>query len=319
MNHQMLKWICVAAVTTALTTAATNAQQEVAIETKVITLENVDAMTVVSAVKELSIDDLYTVASAARVNKVIVQGSRSAVKVVESVIAALDARPEGGGERGAPKTAFVTVRSYPLAAMHRLIAKSLALDRYTKIAADEVNGRIVVTGPDKDIAAVRSLVTQLDKPRSTYTIEFFFIRSGGDGEGTPLPKAMAPIASSLQQSGFGSLSLLAPMIVRVDDGGEFEQTARHSIRHDDQPAELIKLLVSGDVRSSEAGDTLRIELQAQMIGISLENGYSGPILEISTELSIPQGRYVVLAAAPASTRDSDAIALVVHVTSGSFD
>lgn len=319
MNHQMWKWICVAAVTTALTTAATNAQQDVVTETKVISLENVDAATVVTSISELAIDDLYTVASAARVNKVIVQGSRSAIKVVESVIAALDARPEGGGQRGAPKTAFVTVRSYPLTDMHRLIAQSLRLDRYTKIAADEVNGRIIVTGPDEDIAAVRSLVTQLDRPRRTYTLEFFFIRSGGDGDGTPLPKAMAPIASSLQQSGFGSLSLLAPMIVRVDDGGGFDQHARHTLRHENAPLERLDLRVAGDVRSTQEGGALRIELQAQMIGISSETSSSHALFEITTELSIPEGRYAVLAAAPASTGDSDAIALVVHVTSGSFD
>ena len=323
MNMSVMKWICIASVTTALTTAAANGQQEVVTETKVITLRNVDAITVVSAIQELSIEDLDTVSSAARVNKVIVQGSRSAVELVESIIMQLDRLPEGGGQLALLKTEFVPVRSYPLADMHDLVHTALDLDGPTRIAADEINRRIVVTGTLKDIEAVRSLVAHLDRPRKTYTIELFFIRSLGDNTDdvkiAPLPKAMAPIAKSLGESGFGTLTLMAPMIMRVDDGQSFEQQVRHTIRHPGDLNEPLRLSVSGVVQSVPDSDVLQIQLQATMVGTSSERGSSDAFFDITTNLSIPERRFAVLAAAPASTRNGDAIALVIHVKTGSLD
>jgi hypothetical protein len=314
MIGQALKWTCAVGIAAGLTTMAARAQPDESVVTQVISLRHMDSMTAVTAVSELSIDDLYTVTSAARVNKMIVQGSPSAIKAVELVIAELDQPLSPPTEAELMLTEFVSVGTYPLGDLERIAHTALPLDERTRIAVDEVNSRLVVGGSAKDVAAVRSLVANLDRPRSTYVVEFFFIRSGGDGGGVPLPKAMAPIASSLEQSGFGSLSLLAPMIVRVDDGATFEQQARHALRHEDGPEQL-----DLRVRSAREGESLRMELKGQMSGLPRRDGSSNASFEIDTELSIPEGRYVVLAAAPASTRDMDAVALVVRVTSGSLD
>lgn len=318
MNWQAMNWTLVVGLASTMGTAAVRAQSPEDIVTRVIALEHVDSATAVNAVSDLSIDELYAVTSASRVNKVIVQGSGNAVEAIERVILELDRAPKRGEPGALTITDYVSIGTYPPEDLRRIAHTALPLGQSTKIAVDEVNNRLVVSGPQEDIVAVRSLVAKLDRPRNTYQVEFFFIRSGGSGS-AELPKALAPIAASLEQSGFGLPSMMSPLIVRVDDGATFEQQARYTQRYDDGVSEQIELRVSGDVRSAMDGETLRIELSAQMIGVRSEISSSNAFFEVDTELSIPQGRYAVLAAAPASTRDADAVALVVHVKSGALD
>jgi hypothetical protein len=198
---------------------------------------------------------------------------------------------------------------------------------------------LVVQGSELDLKEVAALVEKLNEtastrkspfesadPRSIET-SFFFISLSLDkgraaGNGAPLPAALKPIVDALSENGFYNPSLLAPLFVNVKEvirGDEFEISGQ---------AGDITIRVNGQVRLSGRPESIDMSVSANLrapraIGTSptaggakTEQRVVQTIFDIATTLNVKLDDYVVLAAAPSSTGDGRAIALVVRATAG---
>ena len=118
------------------------------------------------------------------------------------------------------------------------------------------------------------------------------------------------------QSGFGKMSLIAPLTVVADDGRKFQSRAKYRPSDDEE----LQMIVSGAVRSS-TGKTFRVDLQAELKGHATtanaaKSGAQAEDIYFDAETTVVArgGEYTVLAAAPTSTASGDAVAVIVRVT-----
>jgi hypothetical protein len=220
------------------------------------------------------------------------------------------------------ETAFIPVSSYPLEELFQVLAQSLQQSEELRLAIDTVNQRVVVTGTPDEIQMTRRFVEQLDRPDRALALNFFFI-SGRARGGTyidpgEIPEPLIPIAETLAANGFGDLSLMAPVIVRVSDGKEFDSEAMLRLSTPDGKVELLSFDVKGHVRSDAETGRVKVRVAAGMYGHPdpQRKRETSAQFELETTLVTEIGRYVVLAAAPSSTAGGDLVALVVRVMEG---
>lgn len=252
-------------------------------------------------------------------NRILLYGSSARVNDVIELIGELDV-PEAS-EEGAADIHFIPLGQYPPGELLALI-ETVATSYSTRVAMDEVNGMLVVQGGEREIARIRRLVEAVDKPSQSVTIYFYFIRasigSDFDPEDHDLPKALAPVARTIIENGFGDPSLLATVIVTVDEGRRFEQKARLQGTTDNKVTEVLEFSVSGAARLQPNRDLVQIELS-----VVVEGGYSEgeetflsageTVFSMKTAVATKLGGYVVLAAGPGSTATGNAIVLVIQV------
>jgi hypothetical protein len=290
--------------------------------TSVIALKHLQAKQAEDILGNLGLMTDY-VFSDERNNRLILRGHGQDIAEAARLIAELD-RPAESSEQQ-PSTALMAVHSYPVEEL-----ASIVIDTFHRsgsraaVAADTVSGRLVVRGSSKDVQEIRDIVAKMDQPRTTYTLEMFFLQGtiGGaaapDGA-APLPESLRPVATTLQQNGFASLSLLAPITVHVDGGREFQHSSRQE-RSAGTAREELTFRVSGSLRSPGGEGAMSLELATYVVGrvIPSEPGLSEPAslqyFAVETDVSLVPGRYVLLAAAPSTTSQGSAMALVIRAT-----
>ncbi|MCH8252858.1 MAG: hypothetical protein IID36_10440, partial [Planctomycetes bacterium] len=104
---------------------------------------------------------------------------------------------------------------------------------------------------------------------------------------------------------------------RVDTGQPFQQL--FSLIPPDAEAgdERLDFNVEGHTQFSAEANSIQLQLEARMTGRPIgrqDRNQPFAHFEIDTTLSVPLGKYVVLAAAPSTTDRGGAVALVVRVT-----
>jgi hypothetical protein len=181
---------------------------------------------------------------------------------------------------------------------------------------------LVATAGAPAMEAVRQLVEKLDRPPESLTVHLFFLRSrigkATDTSGKELPAAgLRQVVVALAQNGFADPKLVAPVVVTTDEDQWFESSSRHQPCGECPVTEDLSFYVRGRARLQSAEDIVQVNINAVMKGKYQDSGTlaAGDVnFEVNTTIATELGNYVILAAAPSSTAQGDAIALAVKVT-----
>lgn len=280
---------------------------------RVVALKHADSHSVVTTLKQL---DVPLSASATGPQTVVLRGRSADVqKVIDTLIAAIDVPGVSGDSVRSAE--FIPVRHYPIQEIGKL-AQSVAPK--SELGIDEVRRTIVVNGTDDEKRAVRDLLKEIDRPTQSLRVYFYFLRAAISGESaemqTPLPQDLQPIGEALAENGFRRLSLIAPIVIGVEDGGRFESQGLLHLGDDKADRDNLQFRVKGVARLSLVTADAWLNLQAHMMGNYSTDLTSDAktIFELDTTVATKLGNYVILAAAPSSTATGDAVALVIRLT-----
>jgi len=280
---------------------------------KVVTLKHADANSVVSTLKQL---DVPLSASATGPQTVVLRGSPAEVqKVMDTLIAAVDVPGVVGGSARSPEV--IPVRHYPIREISKLV-RSVA--QKASLAVDETRHTIVVDGTEEERRAIREVLKQIDWPTRSAKVHLYFLRGAIGGAGSEkemqLPSDLVPVAKTLAQNGFGRLSLIAPIVIGVEEGQRFESKTRLQLGEEAAGHDDLQFNVEGVVRLASGADDAWLTLRGRMGGkySRIKDTDAETVFELDTSVATKLGNYVILAAAPSSTASGDAVALVVRLT-----
>lgn len=280
---------------------------------KVVTLKHADANSVVSTLRQLGFPLAATTTGP---QTVVLRGSPADVqKVIDTLIAAIDV--PGAAEGSARSPEVIPVRHYPIKEVGSLVSKVL---QKGSLAIDETRRTIVVNGTEEERRAIREILKQIDWPTRTAKVHFYFLRATIGGATSEkdalLPPDLLPIGKTLAQNGFGRLSLIAPIVIGVEEGQRFESKGRLHLDGDTAGADDLIFNVGGTARLATTGDDAALTLRCRMNGeySRSKDADTETIFELDTAIVTKLGNYVILAAAPSSTASGDAVALVVRLT-----
>jgi len=213
------------------------------------------------------------------------------------------------------RTEVLPIESYPVEELLEIV--KLSFGGSVRVAIDSVHQQLVVTGPEEGIKEVWRLVHQIDRPSHSLNFEFYYLKGTIGGEPThDLPSALEPIAKTLDKNGFGELSLMAPVIVRVDNDQGFSQSPTITSNLGVDGTETLEFHIEGTGLLTSSG-AVQLELGSHLLSTWEADGAKrsrSRVHKLETTLTLPLEKYVVLAACPYSTAQSDAVALVVRVT-----
>ncbi|MCC7292741.1 MAG: hypothetical protein IT449_11840 [Phycisphaerales bacterium] len=205
-----------------------------------------------------------------------------------------------------------------------------------RFAVDERNNALIISGSLGKVKEVEQMVKELDTPRQSLRVEFFFVRGtiGGDGKAaSSLPAALKPVAAALSEAGFQNLQLIAPIQILTDEGESLNGQAFSQEASLDVPLTAeggasyrYSFQVAGSAQLATQADTVKLAITAQVRGMKFggapgaATGSSKPVqtdapleYRVQTRMSTSLGEYVVLSAAPGTTPDGNALAVVIRV------
>ena len=253
-------------------------------------------------------------------NRLLLRGGLADVKmVVDQVILKVDT-PQSGSSRSTVE--YIPVSHTQSESLMPLLEAVVPDPFGTHYALDAANHILVVNGPAESVAAIRKLVQTVDRPAESLHMHFAFLRAKigtSTAEPAGVPKDLVPAAKALQQSGFSNVTLLAPVGVHARDGAHFQsESTMQVLAGEDRTGEL-KFALGGTPHLAADGTTVQLDLHASVSG-----RYADPPkepqstwFELKTSIAAMLDSYVILAAAPSSTTDGDAIVLAVRITRGS--
>jgi len=131
--------------------------------------------------------------------------------------------------------------------------------------------------------------------------------------GADLPKALREVAAALADSGFADIELMAPLHLVADQGSKFEQAWK--IATEDQNHHL-SFELSGKADYTDDGEAISATISAGVYAKVMNLGQPGQelIFGVETSLTTKLDEYLVLATAPATTAEAEAIVLVMRVS-----
>lgn len=229
----------------------------------------------------------------------------------------------------------VPLRHYPAAELPAILSTTIDPNE-VRVAVDERNNALIISGSLGKVKEVEQIIKELDTPRQSLRVEFFFVRGiiGGDGEPTSnLPEALKPVAAALSDAGFQNLQLIAPIQILTDEGETLSGQAFSQEASLDVPLSgegggsyRYSFQVAGAAQLATLGDTVKLAVTAQVRGMKygMASGaaaggargvQSDAPLEygVQTRMSTSLGEYVVLSAAPGTTPEGNALAVVIRV------
>jgi len=290
-----------------------NQQERPDADISIVDLQFMDLSTAVDVLRDAGVN--VRTAFDPRVQSIILYGPAKQLRLAERLLSELEARNERVAEK---VPTIIPVRHRDVESIRNLLARNYG-GRGTDIGADEENQSLVVRADEGDLESIRSLVRQFDTPRASLRLQFFFVRGvvGGDdpNDGQPwepgLPKSLRPVAASLSEAGVSHVTLLAPLIANALEQERFAASGAVM----ESSGSEVRFEVEGEARIGDDGQTARLELQGQVrrYGIGAKIGEVRSIFSVETSLSVEVGDYVVLAAAPGTLEDTDALGLVVRV------
>ncbi len=298
---------------------------------EVVALKHTEAKSIARIVGSIS---GARVVADSRTNSLIIAGSADTVATVQSLVGQLDVEVRAALKTDRETRYFET--TLPIDDSTLELVDSV-ISEGTSIAAD--GKLLIVQGSLQDLQEVAALVKKLNEtaatrkspfdssnPRSIQTNFYFISMSLDKGasakDAAPLPAALAPVAAALAENGFFNPSLLAPLFVNAK-----EVSRRDKFEISGQAGD-ISIRVSGSVGQSGSPDSVEMSVTAELTVPKFVEGISSKgvkyrtrsgvqsLFDIETKLNVTLGDYVVLAAAPSSSGDGRAIALVVRATAG---
>lgn len=291
---------------------------------RVVTLTNTRANNVMAAIHELGFPTRSTVLDE---NRLVLRGTAEDVQLVlEQLVAKIDIPAVSPGP--ASTIDYIQLTQSPSPAFMSLIEAVAPRDFGTQYALDAVGRLIAVNAPKEQVVAIRKLVEAMDRPAESFLVHFYFLRGtvgstepGATGE--PMPKDLAPIATTLRAAGFAKVELIAPLIVHAVDGMKFKSTLGYP-QGSNNPGLNLNISVEGRPVFDKASSSVRLELDVRLAGrVEQKRGETGSAVSFPTLLSADSvvttklDSIVILAAAPNPIADGDAHAVAVKVTRAS--
>ncbi len=201
----------------------------------------------------------------------------------------------------------------------------------TNIRADFDSRQIVLKGDNaEEIMEIAGMIAQLDVqvvhgPKrargKTFSITADFISAtvGAKVDGD-LPENLKGVGAALRKQGLGNLSVYGHLMVRSQEGEEFETKGVVRSGQPSVPASYVGLQGTADI----TGDSAEIRIESQLnlpipqkIVDNAGKTHTSYHLEdfgLNTTTTVQLGDFLVLGAMPASTEDSDTILMVIHIT-----
>jgi hypothetical protein len=283
------------------------------LEIRTITLTHAPADSMIGAIKSLG---LRVFVAPVPDNRLILRGKSEDVQVVvDQLIAKVDTPASSTGRT---TVEYIPVSHIPSGSLMPLL-EAVEPDPFRRhYALDASNRLLVVNGSAESIAAIRKLIQAVDKPVESLQMHFAFLRAkigAAAAEPAVVPGELAPAVKALQQSGFSNVTSIAPLGVHAKDGAHFESAA--TLYSDDHGGQL-QFSVEGTARLYGDGSTVNLDLNASVKGPHGEPGakQKHTWFELKSSIAAKLGSYVILAAAPSTTADGDAVILAVRITRG---
>ncbi len=201
----------------------------------------------------------------------------------------------------------------------------------TRIRADFDSRQIVLKGDNAgEIEEITRMIVQLDVQADygqertrgkTFSITVDFISATiGATVGGDLPENLQGVAAALRKQGLGNLSVYGHLMVRSQEGEEFETKGVVRSGRPSVPASYVGLQGTAEL----SGDSAQIHIESQLnlpipqVEIdqsgTTHTSYHLEDFGLSTTTTVRLGDFLVLGAMPASTEDSDTILMVIQVT-----
>jgi len=269
--------------------------------TAVVMLSHADASDVANALGSVG----YQVSiRAVDNNRLVIRGLEKDVQELElKVIPSVDVPRTHGQEAAAVE--YIRLGHQTPPNLYQMLETVAPQDRATTYAFDQAKRTLVMRGDLARIAEVKRLVAAVDRPAEPLTVQFFFIRGqidGAKGENN-LPGGLEPVAKALMANGFTKISLLAPIVVSTRDGESFEASAQ------------IATGTAHERRLHVRSANLAVDTEAARLNVQARvESPEGLVFGMETAVTAKLGGYTLLAAAPGSTEDGDAIAVALRVT-----
>jgi hypothetical protein len=201
----------------------------------------------------------------------------------------------------------------------------------TRIRSDFDSRQLVLKGNNaaeiKEIVSmIASLDVQADYARKgargkTFSITVDLIAATvGAKAGGELPENLHGVAAALRKQGLGNMSVYGHMMVRTQEGEEFDTKGVVRSGQPSVPASYVGLQgtaeLAGDSAEIRVESHLNLPIPQKQVDLSGETQTSYRLEDfgLSTTTTVRLGDYLVLGAMPASTEDSDTILMVIRVT-----
>lgn len=280
--------------------------------TQIYQVKHTDATSLAIAVKQ--VEKVVHIASDGG-TRLILQGPETDVnRVMSTLITPLDtpATPVSGE---AP-AAVIRLPQAPNDHFMSLVEAFAPSQADTRIGFDSRNRVLVVRGPKAYIDSVKQLVAELNKPMRPLTVTCYFLRgniSAAGSSGGKLPEQLKPIAATLQRTGLGNVSLLAPMILNANDSERFNSSSGLHTNAPEAVDHILRFEVAGTATVTE-DDQVELMIEGR-VEVPNRSGKTkqGTWFDVNTTIATKLGSYAVIAAAPSTTPDGDFVALVARV------
>ena len=201
----------------------------------------------------------------------------------------------------------------------------------TSIRADFDSRQIVLKGDNAgEIEEIMRMIKALDVQADyrqqrargktfSITVDFISATVGAKVDGD-LPENLQGVAAALRKKGLGNLSVFGHLMVRSQEGEEFETKGVVRSGQTSVPASYVGLQGTAVL----AGDSAQIRIESQLNmpiprkeiadAGQTRTTYRLEDFGLNTTTTVRLGDYLVLGAMPASTEDSDTILMVIQVT-----
>jgi len=248
-------------------------------------------------------------------SRLVLQGPEADVKrVVSTLIQPLDTPATSLSDT----TPVAVIRLPKVPNDHFMsLVYALAQRSQTRLGFDPQNRVLVVRGRDADIDSIRRLVAELSKPMRALTVTCYFLHgrigTAATSDGGKLPEQLKPVAATLQRTGMGEASLLAPMILNANDGVRFKSSSALLTSSPEAVDHILQFEVEGTATVTEDG---QVELMMEgRVEVPQQSGEKAQHtwFDVNTTIATELGSYAVIAAAPGTTPDGDYVALVARV------
>jgi len=280
--------------------------------TLVYQVKHADAKSVATAVRDIE--------QAVRITwdgdtHLILQGAEADVnRVVSSIIEPLD-KPATSPSDKTP-VAVIRLPKVPNDRFMSLVEAIAPQRSQTRLGFDPQNRVLVIRGPQADIDSVKQLVTELNKPMRALTVTCYFLRgtiSASASKSGKLPEQLQPVAVTLQKTGLGEASLLAPLVVKANDGGRFKSSSAMALNESGHAGPTVRFDIGGVATVTE-GDQVELMLDGRVeVPSRSDDKKQDTWFSVNTTIATALGSYAVIAAAPSTTPDGDFVALVARV------
>lgn len=285
-------------------------RSEYEVYVKVYRLAHADAESIAKLVRVLEIGAMITTDPSSQ--SVVVNTDRDSHQQIEALLSELDSPPR----TTKTKTVFFPLKHRRAEDVGELVRRMITSPR-TRVAVDEVNQVVIISGRTADIEAATRLVERVDRPQRSLQLSFFFIQgrigAGSTDDQSMLPNDLGKVAGALKRNGFSNLSLLAPLSASVQENAHFSAGGMLATGG----GARLSFTIEGRTHQGAESESAQVSIDARIRrSPSATSERWDTIFEVETTLTLKLGSYVVLAAAPSKNCENEVVALVVRAEQG---